>query len=345
ATTGTAGLTWTPDKDTMAYFTFSRGYKQAGLFVGAGSSLGNNPSTAPEHLNDYEIGLKKDFGRTLQTNIALFYYDYQGLQAPLTVPNNTGAITSSQSLFLNVPSAYSEGVEFESTWVPIDNLRILFNYSFNPTGINKLTNVIDPTDPEGLAPGATPIGPLQHCTSTSATAPGGNPLCDVNTGLVERFQNLKGNVLPNAARNKLAVNVLYTWDFQPGSLTPSVSYVWRDQEYAGIFKRYYDASPEWGQADARITWKDKNDHYSVIAFVKNMFDTLGYDSAVTGTRNTGVYQNATVAAAPGLITPGLVATPGQSVNGLATGIGANGISRSYALTPPRTFGVEFQYRF
>jgi iron complex outermembrane receptor protein len=345
ATTGTAGLTWTPDKDTMAYFTYSRGYKQAGLFVGAGSSLGTNAATNPEHLDDYELGLKKDFGRTLQTNLALFYYNYEGLQAPLTVPNNTGAVTSSQNEFLNIPSSYSEGVEFESTWVPIDNLRILFNYSFNPTGINKLTGVIDPQDPEGLAAGASPIGALTKCTSTNPAAVGGNALCDVNTGFVERFQNLKGNVLPNAARNKVAVNVLYTWDFQPGSLTPSVSYVWRDKEYASIFKRDYDSSPEWGQADARITWKDKDNRYSVIAFVKNMFDTLGYDSAASGTRNTGVYALSTVAAAPGLITPGLVSQPGLSVNGLATGIGANGISRNYALTPPRTFGVEFQYRF
>jgi iron complex outermembrane receptor protein len=348
ATTGTAGLQWDPDKDTMLYARYSRGYKQAGIFVGAGSTGGNFPSTGAEHLNDYEIGLKKDFGRTLQTNIAIFYYDYQDLQAPLTVPNNTGAITSSQSVFLNVPKAYSEGIELESTWAPVDNLKILFNYSFNPTGINQLTNVIDPQDPEGLAPGATPIGPLQHCTSTSATAAGGNPLCDVNTGLVERFQNLKGNVLPNAARNKIAINVLYTWDVSAGSITPSLSYVWRDAEYAGIFKRAYDASPAWDQVDFRVTWKDKDNKYSVIAYVKNVFDNLGYDSAVSGTRNSGVYANSSIAASGGAITPGLPSTgasAGLTTNGLATGFGPLGVTNNYALTPPRTFGVEFQYRF
>ncbi|HEX3887145.1 MAG TPA: TonB-dependent receptor [Phenylobacterium sp.] len=339
ATTGTAGLTWTPDRDTMAYFTFSRGYKQGGFQVGAVAAGGEFPETGPEHMNDFEVGLKKEFGRTLQTNLAIFYYDYDGLQAPLTVANNSGALAVSQSVFLNVPHAVSEGVEFESTWTPIENLRILFNYSFNPSRIEKLSGIVDPQDPEALAPGAKPLTALTHCASAST------PLCDVNTGLVERAQNMSGNELPNAARNKVALNVLYTWDFAPGSLTPSVSYIWRDKEYAGIFERFYDAAPQWSQVDARLTWKDKDNKFSVIAYVKNLFDTLGYDSAVSGTRNSGVYPLAAIAASGGAISPGLPSTPGLSANGLATGFGDNGITRNYQLTPPRTFGVEFQYRF
>jgi iron complex outermembrane receptor protein len=345
ATTGTAGIQWDPDKDTMIYARYNRGYKQGGFQVGAVAFGSQFPETNPEHMNDYEFGFKKDFGRTLQTNVAFFYYDYQGLQAPLTVANNSGSLQPTQSLFLNVPKAYSEGVELESTWAPIDNLRILFNYSFNPTGIKKLSGVIDPLDPEALQPGAKPLSALQTCTSTNPALPGGNSLCDSNTGLVQRFQDLKGNTLPQASRNKVAVNVLYTFDMEKGSLTPSVSYVWRDKQYSSIFKRDYDSSPAWDQVDARITWKDKADHFSVIAFVKNAFDRLGYDAAASGTRNTGVFPLATVAAANGLVTPGLVATPGLSTNGVITGFGPGGITRNYNLTPPRTYGVEFQYRF
>jgi len=349
ATTGTAGIQWDPDRDTMVYFRYSRGYKQAGLFVGAGSTGGNFPATGAEHLNDYEIGLKKDFGRTLQTNLALFYYDYLGFQAPLTVTNTSGALAVNESRFLNVPKAYSYGVELETTWAPIDNLRILFNYSFNPTGIKSLSGIVDPQDPEALQPGASPLSALQTCTGTgstpSATNPNPNPLCDVSTGLVQRPQNLKGNTLPQQPRNKVALNVLYTFNFEKGSLTPSVSYVWRDKQYSSIFKRAYDATPSWDQTDARLTWKDKDDKYTIIAYVKNLFDDLGYDAAATGTRNTGVFPLATVAAANGVITPGLVSTPGLSVNGLATGFGPGGITRNYLLTPPRTYGIEFQYRF
>jgi iron complex outermembrane recepter protein len=339
ATTGTASLTWTPDRDTTAYASYSRGYKQAGLFVGAGSTGGQFPSTSAEHLNDYEVGLKKDFGRTLQTNVALFYYDYLGFQAPLTVTNFSGQLAVNQSIFLNVPKAYSYGLELETTWAPIDNLKFLFNYSFNPTGINELTGIVDPQDPEALQPGAKPLGPLVACASAST------PLCDVSTGLVQRPQNMKGNTLPQQPRNKIAVNVLYTFDFEKGSLSPSLSYIWRDKQYSSIFKRDYDATPAWNQVDARVTWKDKDNKYSIIAYVKNIGDTLGYDAAATGTRNGGVYPLATVAAANGAITPGLASVPGLSVNGVATGFGPGGITKNYLLTPPRTFGVEFQYRF
>ena len=37
------------------------------------STLGQFPYTDAEHINDYEIGLKKDFGRTLQVNLDVFY--------------------------------------------------------------------------------------------------------------------------------------------------------------------------------------------------------------------------------------------------------------------------------
>src|SRR5262249_54464824 len=163
--------------------------------------------------------------------------------------------------------AYSEGVELETIWQPIENMQILFNYSYNPTGINELTNIVDPLDTSALQPGAKPLTALQTCTGTgstpTATNPNPNPLCDVTTGLVQRPQNIKGNTLPNAARNKLAMNILYTWEFERGSLVPSLSYIWRDEEYSGIFKRSYYAAPSWDQWDARVTWKGKNNKYSI----------------------------------------------------------------------------------
>ncbi len=346
ATTGTAGLQWEPDHDTMVYGRYSRGYKEGGFAVGVTSTEGQFPYTAPEHINDYEIGIKKDFGRKLQTNLALFYYDYSDLQAPLTVANNTGGLAPSQSEFLNIPKSVSEGAELETTWAPIDNLRILFNYSFNATRVTQLSGIIDPADPEALQPGAKPLTALMSCTGTNPALAGGNALCDVATGLVQRAQNLSGNALPQAPRNKVALNVLYTWDFEKGSLTPSASYTWRDKEYAGIFERAYDASPSWDQVDARVTWKDKDNKYSVIAYVKNMFDRVGYDGGATGTRLSGVYP--TAAAQAGGIVQGLPgAVPGQ-VNGVmaaGNGVMQGGIVQSYNITPPRTFGIEFQYRF
>ena len=341
ATTGTAGLQWSPDKDTMVYGRYGRGYLQGGINSGVTSSLGQFPYTGPEFINNYEIGLKKDFGRKLQTNIAIFYYDFSDYQVPLTVANLTGGLTVSQSRYLNVPKSVSEGIEFEGTWAPIDNLRILFNYSYNPSRIERLTGIVDPNDPTAIAAGAKPI----IAASTCAAAP--TQPCDVYTGNIVRGQDLHGNALPQQPKNKVAVNVIYTFDFERGSLTPSISYVYRDHEYSGIFQRSYYASPNWSQVDARITWKDKDNKYSVIAYVKNIGDTLAYDGGSTATRLQGSYSNASVAAGGAVhVVPGLASGTLNTFGVLnGPGIGAGGIASTYALAPPRTYGVEFQYRF
>ena len=108
---------------------------------------------------------------------------------------------------------------------------------------------------------------------------------------------------------------------------------------------YTDAS-HWGQqkeVQAGVTWKGKDNRYSVIAYVKNAFNTLGYDGGSTSTRYSGVYSAATIAAAG--MTAGLPGSVPGTFNAVQKTPTFNGISTTYNLTPPRTFGVEFQYRF
>jgi iron complex outermembrane receptor protein len=344
ATTGTAGLQWDPAPGTMMYARYSRGYLMGGINSGVTSVLGQFPFTDAEHDNDYEVGIKKDlFHKTLQIDLALFWEDLSGYQAPLTVVANTGSLAVSQSQYLNIPKAVSRGFELETTWIPIDHLNILFNYSFTDAIVQSLSGIIDPSDPEALAAGAKPLTALQTCTGTNPAQPGGNALCDVNTGLVQRAQNLSGNSLPQSPRNKIALSATYTWETDRGSLSPSVSYIWRDKQYAGVFTRSYNEAPSWSQTDARVTWKDKDNKYSIIAYVKNMFDQLGYDGGASSTRVAGVYSAATIAAAG--MTPGLPGVIPGTFNAVQKTPGFNGIATSYNLTPPRTFGVEFQYRF
>ncbi|WP_372785904.1 TonB-dependent receptor [Phenylobacterium sp.] len=313
AWTGTAGVQWDPDRDTMVYARYSRGYKAGGFNVGISTTLGSSPYTGPEHANNYEVGLKKDFfNHTLQTNLAIYYLDYQDFQAPVTVPAVSGGIAQSQGVFLNVPKAVSYGLELETIWSPIDHLQFQLTYAYDDAHITDLKGVIDPTDPTATQPGAKPVG---------AAGP-----IDVYTGLPTRGQDLSGNQLPQSTKNKVALNGTYTWVMDAGSLSPSVSYIWRDKQYGSIFTRSYNEAPSWSQVDARVTWKGKDNKYSVIAYVKNLFDDLGYDGGATGARIAGTLPGATV------VSPQRnVVQPGFNI--------------TYPLTPPRTYGVELQYRF
>jgi iron complex outermembrane receptor protein len=315
ALTGTAGVDWTPDRDTLVFAKYSRGYKSGGFRVGIDTTLGPSPFTDKELVNSYEIGLKRDFGRTLQTNIDVFYYDYQNAQVPLSVPALSATTAVAQAILYNVPKAESKGVEVEGTWAPIDNLQLTLSYSYLDAHIKRGT-AIDPADPAALDAAAAPIG-----ACTAATCPPDAFTTAVPGGGFQRLQNLAGGSLPNSPKNKVALNVNYTWRMDAGSLTPSVSYIWRDAQYGSIFNRSYYRSPSWSQVDARLTWKSANNKYTVIGYAKNLFDTLGYDGGATAVRQAG----------------------GNFLG--ANVFGVQGIATTYPITPPRTYGVELQYRF
>ena len=305
AVTGTAGLEWKPIEDTMVFAKYSRGYKSGGFRIGIDTSLGADPETKKETLDSYEIGLKTTISKTLQINADIFYYDYSNAQVPLSQPSATAGATANSILF-NVPKAVSKGVEFETIWQPIDNLQILANYSYLDAHVTS-GRAIDPADSCAQAVGAR------------QTALAG--VIDTFCGGPQYFQDLSGNSLPNSAKNRVTINGNYTWRLGPGNLTASATYIWRSAQYGSIFNRSYYKAPSYDQVDARLTWKPTDGKYTLIAFGKNLGDTLGYANGALASRRAGR-------------TPGVPALSGVF-----------GQSTTYELTPPRTYGVEVQYRF
>ena len=65
-------------------------------------------------------------------------------------------------------------------------------------------------------------------------------------------------------------------------------------------------------------YRNTGDHgrYALVLYVKNLFDTLGYDAAAGG-----------------------------SFVAAAAGTGRAAFAQSYDLTPPRQFGAELHYKF
>ncbi|MGD2132808.1 MAG: TonB-dependent receptor, partial [Maricaulaceae bacterium] len=117
------------------------------------------------------------------------------------------------------------------------------------------------------------------------------------------------NSLPNSPENKIAFNTTYRWNFDRGTLVASGSYFWRDSQYSNIFNRAVREVPDYEQFDARVSWVDADDRYTIIAFARNLTDELGFDSVSAQERSNGSFA--------------LDITP----------------------TPPRTYGVELQLRY
>jgi iron complex outermembrane receptor protein len=145
-----------------------------------------------------------------------------------------------------------------------------------------------------------------------------------NNTVSGQLENVNGNTVPESPRSKVAANANYTWRFTPGALNYSVSYVWKDKTHDSIFSEDYFVAPSYSQVDMRLSWNDSADRFTIFGFVKNLQNKLGYDGV-------GAF---------GIATP----APGTRPCGSNASGGAYFCDQTLGLTPPRTYGVEVQYR-
>ena len=286
AVTGEADVDWTPDPSLLVYGKYSRGYKSGGWST---YTLGPLPEVGPEFVDAFEMGVKKTVSSTLVANGDVFYYNYYGEQVPLTIVNNIGQLVP---ILYNVPLVHNYGVELWGTWKPTPELSINLSYSYLSAKVIKSACVQDTVDPDAILAGAN--------TNCPAGSPAGS-------------QNIVGQTIPGAAPNKIALNAIYTWSFDPGKLALSGSVIWKDNTYDSIFNRYYSLQPQYTQVNLLLAWSGANKHYNINVFCNNVFNTTGYDGA-------GGELLAHTATTEDIITQPL-------------------------LTAPRTFGLQLQYRW
>jgi iron complex outermembrane receptor protein len=253
--TGTAGVEWQPDRDTLAYAKYSRGYKTGGFNSGI---LAAAPETLPEFVDAYEIGLKKTFAGNFQANAAAFFYNYHNDQVPLAVQGAAGPPTT---FVFNVPTVHTYGFELETIWRPVEPLTLSLNYAYLNAKVASTGGICfeDVNDPFATQPGA-------NISGCPVPPPGGT-----------QGQNTIGANLPQAPHNKVSANVLYRIPFEPGALTLSGSLIWKDGEFSSLFNRPYNYASPYTQVNLRATWTDVKNRYSLIVFVDNVFNKIGTD--------------------------------------------------------------------
>ena len=312
--TGTARVEWTPTSHDLLYAGYSRGYKSGGFLFGTAAV---KVEADPEYVDAYEVGYKTTIAHQLTVDASLFYNDYHGLQVNLAQQQSTGQTANE---FLNL-DAHAYGLELETTWRPTRALQVLLSYSYMNSEITQGCNVstfancfVDPADPGATDPLAKPV--------TAIAAHSGAVLPGISSAM-QQVQTLKGDELPQSPKNKVALNVNYTWDFEPGSLTASVSNVWQDKETSSVLNGGEYRIPSYDVTDFRLLWNGADKKYTVIAYVKNAFDTVAFSGA-------------------GSIAPTAIYAPTLAPTANLQRIGYN-ITRG--LIFPQTYGLELQYRF
>ena len=112
-------LTYQPNRDFLAYASYSQGFKSGGF-----NAFGGTTAFRPEGIDAYEVGVKAQaIDRKLTINTAAFSYDYSNLQVRTPVPSGGVGIETADA-------ARVKGVEFETIVRPIAGLQLSGNLTY-----------------------------------------------------------------------------------------------------------------------------------------------------------------------------------------------------------------------
>jgi iron complex outermembrane receptor protein len=115
------GLNWNPDADTLVYAFAAQSTKSGGFFNGITTTSAALAPYKPEHLTDYELGLKSSvLGDTLLVDSSAFYYDYHDYQSQTFT--NVGAVSLIK--LSNIREASIYGLDLGLTWLPVDGMTL-----------------------------------------------------------------------------------------------------------------------------------------------------------------------------------------------------------------------------
>lgn len=120
-----ANLTWHIMPETMAFATYSTGYKSGGFnSAGAATSLGAKRIFQSETSDDIEIGLKTlGFDRRVQLNVTLFQTNLKGFQER--------SFDGLSFIIRNAGDVRAKGVEVEGQIRVIDHMKVDFGLAYN----------------------------------------------------------------------------------------------------------------------------------------------------------------------------------------------------------------------
>jgi iron complex outermembrane receptor protein len=170
--------------DTMLYATYRRGYKSGGFNSGAVAAT-DFEEFKPEYLTDVELGTKNNWtilGVPGRTNFDVYYGWYSDVQKndeiPIVqsylIPNPPNpptleTVVEPAALTFNAARATIKGLEFESTFIPTDDLQVELFYSYTDATYNKFVLpqevVIDPFGNQ------TTLGSVNHAGNPFAYTP------------------------------------------------------------------------------------------------------------------------------------------------------------------------------
>jgi iron complex outermembrane recepter protein len=132
------GLVFQPTKNTTLFASFANSFTPNTFFTIDGNSI------EASIINQYEVGIKKEFWKgILTTNVTLYQITNSNLAQ--TAPFLADGVTPNVNTEIKVLSGgtKSKGIEIDITAKPVEGLNIMAGYSFNDIRITKTTGTND----------------------------------------------------------------------------------------------------------------------------------------------------------------------------------------------------------
>ncbi|MCE3289883.1 MAG: TonB-dependent receptor, partial [Caulobacter sp.] len=300
--------------DNLIYGGYSRGYKGGGVNPACSASAGVScfaPTFEPEFVDAWEFGSKNTFsdGRMV-ANVTAFHYDYIGYQV--------SKIVNRTSVNENI-DAKIYGLELETIWQPIDDLRLNANIGYLHTEIGK-SESIDTFDRTQGDPNLVVVksSAASNCVVPLALAQGylntsnavnnpfflilGNNLPPSDPGYIPGLcahplatdgvaVNLKGNELPNSPEFTISLGAQYTMRWGDWDATLRGDYYHQTETFSRIYNSDADKLDSWSNVNATFTVANENWGLSFEIFAKNLTDEEVLTDTYLTDDSSGLFRN------------------------------------------------------
>jgi iron complex outermembrane receptor protein len=131
------GLNYQLTPTVLTYASYAEGYKSGGYDNRSANVTIAHTPFAPETVDTYEVGVKSEWlHHRLVANLAAFYNKYTDLQQTIYTSTVPGAPTE----LTNAGRAHTDGLELETTLIPIDGLTWSNNAGYLNTEFDKFIN-------------------------------------------------------------------------------------------------------------------------------------------------------------------------------------------------------------
>jgi outer membrane receptor protein involved in Fe transport len=230
-------------------------------------------------------------------NLTGFNYDYKGYQV--------SKIVNRTSINENI-DAKIWGLEFESLWEPVDNLRLNANVGYLNTKIVNGTSIDTFNRTQGdpnlvvvkSSAASNCVVSLATAQTALATANATTPffLLGVCSGTFGPANDgvavsLKDKELPNSPEFTLSLGAQYTWEFGDWNATLRGDYYKQTDTFSRIYNSNADKIQGWDNVNMTFTVANRDAGWIFEAFVKNLTDEEAITDTYLTDDSSGLYRN------------------------------------------------------